>query len=87
MLAFALPSQSESLYGEGTRWEITECEYDESEYKHCATFEVLGDTVIDAIIYKKVYKTYLGDSPFLFAVILLSSCLTEPEQRFLGFLY
>ena len=62
-------AQQEKLYGDGTRWIITEKAYDQNEYTYCATFEVRGDTVIDAIAYKKIYKTYSGRAPYFFAAI------------------
>ena len=69
LLFFIISLKSEVLYGTGTRWIITGKMYNENEYKSYAEFEVLGDTVVDGILYRKIYMKNSGKKSFLAAVI------------------
>ena len=57
----------------------------EKSYFHFAEECPQGIYIVED--YSVAWKYVHNMLTFLCAVILLSNCLTEPEQRFLGFLY
>lgn len=64
-----IPLWSEDLYGDGTRWIITGCLWNEDSYKKYAEFEINGDTIVDSVAYKKAYMTNSDGKSTLVALL------------------